>query len=158
MGELLDIVETRMVEATRVSGDDPQGTLREEAERGRDIMHDDKAFHSAQAEVRRVRPSRGVRPYWPEIEPITAGYRRVNVPCMIVWGARDETLALGMGYKLKCELPNARLRIVERTKHSMAVERPLLSVQFIDEFITGCLLYTSPSPRDRTRSRMPSSA
>ena len=33
----------------------------------------------------------------------------------------------------------------------------------IDEFFfdprnKGCLLYTSPSPRDRTRSRMPSSA
>ena len=29
-----------------------------------------------------------------------------------------------------------------------------------DELYTalGCLLYTSPSPRDRTRSRMPSSA
>ena len=26
------------------------------------------------------------------------------------------------------------------------------------EFICTCLLYTSPSPRDRTRSRMPSSA
>ena len=25
-------------------------------------------------------------------------------------------------------------------------------------FLQGCLLYTSPSPRDRTRSRMPSSA
>ena len=25
-------------------------------------------------------------------------------------------------------------------------------------FYWGCLLYTSPSPRDRTRSRMPSSA
>ena len=24
--------------------------------------------------------------------------------------------------------------------------------------LKGCLLYTSPSPRDRTRSRMPSSA
>ena len=24
--------------------------------------------------------------------------------------------------------------------------------------LSGCLLYTSPSPRDRTRSRMPSSA
>ena len=24
--------------------------------------------------------------------------------------------------------------------------------------VVGCLLYTSPSPRDRTRSRMPSSA
>ena len=26
------------------------------------------------------------------------------------------------------------------------------------EMVIGCLLYTSPSPRDRTRSRMPSSA
>ena len=26
------------------------------------------------------------------------------------------------------------------------------------DIVTGCLLYTSPSPRDRTRSRMPSSA
>ena len=26
------------------------------------------------------------------------------------------------------------------------------------KYIKGCLLYTSPSPRDRTRSRMPSSA
>ena len=26
------------------------------------------------------------------------------------------------------------------------------------QVIYGCLLYTSPSPRDRTRSRMPSSA
>ena len=28
----------------------------------------------------------------------------------------------------------------------------------LDPLATGCLLYTSPSPRDRTRSRMPSSA
>ena len=31
-----------------------------------------------------------------------------------------------------------------------------LNVDF--DIITDCLLYTSPSPRDRTRSRMPSSA
>ena len=30
--------------------------------------------------------------------------------------------------------------------------------QYLAEQIEGCLLYTSPSPRDRTRSRMPSSA
>ena len=29
---------------------------------------------------------------------------------------------------------------------------------FIQPKLDGCLLYTSPSPRDRTRSRMPSSA
>ena len=27
-----------------------------------------------------------------------------------------------------------------------------------EQWYSGCLLYTSPSPRDRTRSRMPSSA
>ena len=32
----------------------------------------------------------------------------------------------------------------------------LLAVFFL--LAKGCLLYTSPSPRDRTRSRMPSSA
>ena len=34
----------------------------------------------------------------------------------------------------------------------------LLSLNYCRRGITHCLLYTSPSPRDRTRSRMPSSA
>ena len=34
----------------------------------------------------------------------------------------------------------------------------LLTGRFVDAEVDGCLLYTSPSPRDRTRSRMPSSA
>ena len=33
----------------------------------------------------------------------------------------------------------------------------LMPVSTVDQFV-DCLLYTSPSPRDRTRSRMPSSA
>ena len=31
-------------------------------------------------------------------------------------------------------------------------------IKLYDMPMGGCLLYTSPSPRDRTRSRMPSSA
>ena len=34
----------------------------------------------------------------------------------------------------------------------------LLGAQILAEVVKICLLYTSPSPRDRTRSRMPSSA
>ena len=38
-------------------------------------------------------------------------------------------------------------------------ERGKLAIeQFQCEWFKNCLLYTSPSPRDRTRSRMPSSA
>ena len=32
------------------------------------------------------------------------------------------------------------------------------SLRWYNELFNNCLLYTSPSPRDRTRSRMPSSA
>ena len=43
----------------------------------------------------------------------------------------------------------------ERVKYWMSKgAQPTLRVSRI----LGCLLYTSPSPRDRTRSRMPSSA
>jgi len=34
----------------------------------------------------------------------------------------------------------------------------LATLLSLDRLFQGCLLYTSPSPRDRTRSRMPSSA
>ena len=38
------------------------------------------------------------------------------------------------------------------------VQAELTYGQDILKHLKGCLLYTSPSPRDRTRSRMPSSA
>ena len=49
---------------------------------------------------------------------------------------------------------NAARAVLERSNHVM------LSGKGAEKFAKdqGCLLYTSPSPRDRTRSRMPSSA
>ena len=38
------------------------------------------------------------------------------------------------------------------------LDTPKRVVKAYEEWFKGCLLYTSPSPRDRTRSRMPSSA
>ena len=35
---------------------------------------------------------------------------------------------------------------------------PRYASTLIEKLLKSCLLYTSPSPRDRTRSRMPSSA
>ena len=38
------------------------------------------------------------------------------------------------------------------------LKSPLKAIKNLTEWLEDCLLYTSPSPRDRTRSRMPSSA
>ena len=51
-------------------------------------------------------------------------------------------------------LGNPYARIVSNTLIAVGI---ILSI-FLPEKLSACLLYTSPSPRDRTRSRMPSSA
>ena len=46
----------------------------------------------------------------------------------------------------------------ESQSHSQK-SKPTLNPKYYDpNTVSHCLLYTSPSPRDRTRSRMPSSA
>ena len=77
------------------------------------------------------------------------------------------TLLLGQGSEgiSKRNLANADLQLIEN--HDPQVEKEnfdLLPGYEVNLFAqepmlaNPCLLYTSPSPRDRTRSRMPSSA
>ena len=51
---------------------------------------------------------------------------------------------------------NNVVKIIDQTKlpHQFVIKE----LQTVNDAINACLLYTSPSPRDRTRSRMPSSA
>ena len=52
-----------------------------------------------------------------------------------------------------------RIKVAEDSRHSVqVVPDGVAGDQDIHTLYPGCLLYTSPSPRDRTRSRMPSSA
>ena len=56
---------------------------------------------------------------------------------------------------LQSDSDPATMEVVTRTN---AVKSPTNSPETTKLVYTVCLLYTSPSPRDRTRSRMPSSA
>ena len=47
---------------------------------------------------------------------------------------------------------------VQLATDSKGHPKKLAGEVMIEPKLDGCLLYTSPSPRDRTRSRMPSSA
>ena len=61
------------------------------------------------------------------------------------------------------------LTIREKWEHRLGLTTTTITEEYLEEkypmvemakniLINSCLLYTSPSPRDRTRSRMPSSA
>ena len=53
--------------------------------------------------------------------------------------------------------PDDRVRLFDELP-AKVVRRLLAELSPEERRVTACLLYTSPSPRDRTRSRMPSSA
>ena len=54
--------------------------------------------------------------------------------------------------------PTAESMPVDGEQFDIHAEREALQSQLAEAESKVCLLYTSPSPRDRTRSRMPSSA
>ena len=60
---------------------------------------------------------------------------------------------MGYDFKAKADIVNVKKGYIIDLKTSKDVPRFLSTAK-----TWGCLLYTSPSPRDRTRSRMPSSA
>src|SRR5665811_2607615 len=62
-------------------------------------------------------------------------------------------VALGGGHGLAASLTALRLLTDKITAVVTVADDGGSSGRLRDEF--GCLLYTSPSPRDRTRSRMP---
>ena len=70
------------------------------------------------------------------------------------------TMCIGMFIALlDIQIVSASLRDIGGGLSAGADETAWVQTSYlIAEIIVICLLYTSPSPRDRTRSRMPSSA
>ena len=67
---------------------------------------------------------------------------------------------LTQGLAKNCDNPTHRARTWDRDAQGRTMFWDSQAWQNVDEYkqFIFCLLYTSPSPRDRTRSRMPSSA
>ena len=71
---------------------------------------------------------------WPTIDRLVAEYANVDVPCLIIWGAYDETLPKSMGYKLAHQIPTAELYVLDNCKHSTQLECPYRCADLILAF------------------------
>lgn len=139
LGLMLGVIQASVADATFDSVSEPDRALREEYEKRIEVLRDARSRRALQAMVSHAVPwdrrSGVYRPNWPVMESIVEGYSRVDVPTLILWGTRDETLPISMGYKLAAELPRASLFPVPGAMHSIHIERPLLTAEVIDRFV-----------------------
>lgn len=132
----LGTLSDRAARATQNSFDDPKAALRQEADKRIEVMEHGPRRRALKAMLRRAIPidDEG-RMQWDAIEKMVAGHHEVNVPTLIVWGARDEVLPVSTGYKLLNELPSARLIILPKVKHSPFIEVPNQAADLIRTFV-----------------------
>ena len=132
LADILGILRARVDEATFSGVVNPDRALHETADKTRSILRNSDTRLALQAmllqAVPRV-PDGGLD--WPIVELLVADYANVDVPCVIVWGRRDETLPAAMGYKLAAQIPTAELRILENCKHSIQLECPEVCADII---------------------------
>ena len=134
LADVLRILRHRVAQATHAGVDQPERALIEEADRLDELLGNKETRRPAQAMLKRAVPRLSDRRLdFDAIERIEAQLSNVQVPVLILWGRRDETLPSDMGYKLAEILPAAELRIVQRCKHSIHVEYPELCAAAIRE-------------------------
>ena len=110
--------------------------------------------HRQGAMLQRSRPNRG-RPYNTPVNDAPSAPPYAGLTPDVVLHAVESTGFLADGHQLA-------LNSYENRVYQVGLEEdqggPLGEARFLVAKFYRCLLYTSPSPRDRTRSRMPSSA
>jgi pimeloyl-ACP methyl ester carboxylesterase len=77
--------------------------------------------------------ARQIRP--PDLDAITARYRELDVPTLLIWGRGDRVVPLAIGDRLARELPDARLHVLERCGHLPPEEVPAESYALLEEFL-----------------------
>lgn len=123
----LGLVKKASRENTRNGYQNPDCALHESARTLERVLSRPAERHAAQAMLRQAVPwhEKARRPDWEGIRRQVADYANVDVPTLIVWGARDEALPAAMGHKLKDDIHGARLVRLEDCAHSIATEKPL---------------------------------
>ena len=84
---------------------------------------------------------------------IVSCFAIIRLGCLVVPISYDSTLS-----EIEYKLNDSNTKIVITTNEIKDKIKKQLKLKNEIQFITVCLLYTSPSPRDSDQSRMPSSA
>lgn len=115
---------------------DPMLASRELQDEGLRLLKHGRKRNATRAMLRDAVPWRlfGKTPDWVAIQPLERDYQNILVPCLIVWGEQDLTLPVAMGYKMKDQIPDARMVVLAQTRHLLPLERPVQCAQLVRQF------------------------
>ncbi|MCA1064913.1 alpha/beta hydrolase [Rossellomorea aquimaris] len=63
--------------------------------------------------------------------------RNIDTPCLLVWGEHDRVVPITTGHRLKQDIPNSRMVVLEETGHLVPEERPLEVLEHIQQFVSA---------------------
>jgi pimeloyl-ACP methyl ester carboxylesterase len=69
------------------------------------------------------------------IDELSASYRQITVPVLLVWGREDEVVPLWVGERLNSELPDSRLCVIDRCGHIPQEEKPEETLKLVMDFM-----------------------
>ncbi|GLB59639.1 alpha/beta hydrolase [Cytobacillus sp. NCCP-133] len=64
-----------------------------------------------------------------------AALKKIETPCLLIWGEHDRVVPLYIGQKLNKDLPNSRLVVLKDTGHLVPEERPEDVLKHIKRFL-----------------------
>lgn len=70
----------------------------------------------------------------PDIEALTAQYKTITVPVLVIWGKEDEVVPLEVGERFKRDIPNSELVVIPHCGHIPLEEKPEATRQAIMDF------------------------
>ncbi len=132
------VLRNRVSLATIASVPDASRALKEEADKRIEILESTSKRVALQAMLERAVPWKRpqLRPDWDKIETLEAAYGKVDRPCLIIVGLRDEALPPSMAFKLALQLPRALIVPLRGVMHSPHIEAHERCATLIREFIT----------------------
>jgi pimeloyl-ACP methyl ester carboxylesterase len=71
----------------------------------------------------------------PNIDELTAKYKDINVPTLIIWGRQDKIISPDAGVLLDQAIPNSTLNWIDQCGHVPQEERPEATVPLVLEFL-----------------------
>ena len=70
-----------------------------------------------------------------DIEAVTARYKTIRVPVLIIWGAEDEVVPLAVGQQFKRDIPDAELVILPKCGHIPPEEEWQKTIELVEAFL-----------------------